>query len=110
MPSRRAAWEQKLPRREGKPSRSFEPRGTWRRSPTWVLISRAARRQQVHQRGQRQSGRSDAAGRLVARREGSKSEESRRACMAVLSVVFHTVVRMLVVKIALWPGGAADRA
>jgi hypothetical protein len=30
--------------------------------------------------------------------------------LAVLSVVFHTVVRMLVVKIELWPGGAADRA
>jgi hypothetical protein len=25
-------------------------------------------------------------------------------------VVAHTVVRMLVVKIELWPGGAADRA
>jgi hypothetical protein len=40
----------------------------------------------------------------------ARGEKSPAHAWAVLSVMAHTVVRMLVVKIELWPGGAADRA
>src|SRR4249920_3239977 len=32
-----AIWESPPPRRDAKPSPSFEPRGTWLRSPAWAL-------------------------------------------------------------------------